>query len=159
MLVDSDEHDETGHITESAEVREHMVDKRMRKLDLLKEELIEPEFIGDQDCDTLLLAWGSLWGPVKEAVEKLNLGAANELDGAHKYGALVFGDIWPLPTKELLDKVPQVNRIINIEQNATGQLASIISEVTGIRCTNSVLKYDGRPMSSQFIYQKVRGME
>lgn len=153
VLVDSDEHDESGHITESASIRNQMVTKRMRKLEMLKEELQEPLFIGEEDCETLLLAWGSTWGPVTEAVSKLN----ENVD--KKYGALVFGDIWPLPEKLLLEKVKKAKRIINVEQNATGQLASIVSEVTGVFCDSSILKFDGRPMSSQYIYSKVRGIE
>lgn len=153
VLVDSDEHDEAGHITESASVRDQMVNKRLRKLELLKEELQEPLFIGEEDCEVLLLAWGSTWGPLTEAVSLLNK------DAGKKYGALVFGDIWPLPTKLLVEKAKKARKLINVEQNATGQLASVISEVTGIFCDRSVLKFDGRPMSSQFIYNKVRGDE
>ncbi len=153
VLVDSDEHDEFGRITESSSVRKDMVEKRLRKIELLKTELEEPEFIGEENCEVLLLAWGSTWGPVTEAINMLNDGSDK------KYGALVFGDIWPLPTKMLKEKAGIATQVINVEQNATGQLASIVSEVTGIFCTDSILKYDGRPMSSQFIYNKVRGNE
>ena len=153
VLVDSDEHNEAGRITESALVREQMVGKRMRKLELLKEELQEPFLIGEEHCEVLLLAWGSTWGPLKEAVNMLNANIDK------KYGALVFGDIWPLPTKLLVEKAKNARKIINVEQNATGQLGSIVSEVTGIFCDHSVLKFDGRPMSSQFIYNRVRGNE
>lgn len=150
VLVDSDEHDEWGHITESADVRNQMVAKRMRKLELLKEELQEPLFIGEEDSDVLILAWGSTWGPVNEAVNKLNE------DKVKKYGALVFGDIWPLPAKLLVEKAKKSKTIINVEQNATGQLKSIVSEVTGIFCDYSILKFDGRPMNSHYIYREVR---
>jgi len=150
VLVDSDEHDETGHITESASVRKEMVEKRMRKIDLLKEDLQEPLFIGDEDCEVLLLAWGSTWGPLKEAIDSLNENKDK------KFGGLVFGDIWPLPTKLLLEKANKAKKVINVEQNATGQLASIISEVTGIFCDSSILKFDGRPMSSGYIYRELR---
>ena len=44
VITDSDEHDEYGHIAESAEVRTAMVEKRMKKLDFLKQELIEPDY-------------------------------------------------------------------------------------------------------------------
>lgn len=153
VLVDSDEHDEYGHITESASVREGMVLKRMRKLEALKEEIQEPLYVGEEDCDVLLLAWGSVWGPVTEAIGLLNKNKGN------KYGALIFGDIWPLPVKRLVEKAKKSKKIINVEQNATGQLASVISETTGIFCDSSVLKFDGRPMSSQYIYEKVKGDE
>ncbi len=150
VLVDSDEHDEYGHITESAEVRVAMNDKRLRKIEYLKEELQEPEFLGEENFDVLLLAWGSLYGPVKEAVNLLNA------EDGKKYGALVFGDIWPLPEKKLQELAPKASQIINVEQNATGQLASVIMEVTGIRCNDSVLKYDGRQLSSKEIFEKLR---
>lgn len=97
VLVDSDEHDEYGHITESGEVRNKMNDKRLRKMEYLKEELLEPEFIGEENADTLILAWGSLYSPVKEAIKLLNGRSGNN----DKYCSLVFGDVWPLPEKNL----------------------------------------------------------
>ena len=45
--------------------------------------------------------------------------------------------------------------IINVEQNATGQLASVIRAETGIKCHSSILKYDGRPISADEIYNKL----
>ena len=72
VAIDSDEHDEGGKITESADVRNAMVNKRMKKLEKLKEELLEPDFIGDDTFDTLLAGWGSTYGSIKEAVERLN---------------------------------------------------------------------------------------
>jgi 2-oxoglutarate ferredoxin oxidoreductase subunit alpha len=153
VCVDSDEHDETGHITEEAAVRVAMVDKRMRKLDYLKEELLEPEFIGNENPDILIVAWGSLYGPVKEALEMLNG------KGETNYSALVFGDIWPLPVKKIEEYSRKAKKLINVEQNATGQLASVICEVTGIKCSQSVLKYDGRPISSKEIFEKISDLK
>lgn len=147
--ADSDEHDENGNITEAADVRINMVEKRAKKFELLKGELLEPEFLGESDMDVLLLGWGSLHSPLTEAIELLNQ------EGGKKYGALVFGDIWPLPEKLLREKTAQAKVIINVEQNYTGQLASLISEVTGIRVDKSVLKFDGRPLSAVEIKNKV----
>ena len=154
VLVDSDEHDEYGHITELADVRIEMNDKRLRKMEYLKEELQEPVFVGEENADVLLIAWGSLYSPVKEAVNLLNTNAGN-----NKYCALVFGDVYPLPDKQLKKYVKNVKKIINIEQNATGQLAGLIRENTSIECSGSILKYDGRPISSQEIYNKLNGGE
>jgi 2-oxoacid:acceptor oxidoreductase, alpha subunit len=150
ILVDSDEHDEEGHITESAEVRVRMHDKRLRKLEYLAEKLEEPEYIGADEADILFIAWGSLYGPMREAVEILN----SRNDG--KYGALVFGDIWPLPVKRLKAKAKCARIIINVEQNATGQLASLIQEIACIKSDYSILKYDGRPMSSSEIVERAK---
>ncbi|MDZ7671710.1 MAG: 2-oxoacid:acceptor oxidoreductase subunit alpha [Halanaerobiales bacterium] len=72
VLVDSDEHDEYGHIVEDAETRIKMVDKRAKKIDkLIKEDLIEPKYYGDEDIEYLMLTWGSSYGPAREAYQLL----------------------------------------------------------------------------------------
>lgn len=147
--VDSDEHDESGNITESASVRISMVEKRAKKLELLKEDLIEPELLGEEDAEILLLGFGSLHSPLSEAVELLNA------SGDKRYSALVFGDVWPLPTKKLKTLTDKAAVMINVEQNSTGQLAALISQVTGIRVDKSVLKYDGRPLSATEIRDRI----
>ena len=146
---DSDEHDEDGNITEASDVRINMVEKRDRKFQRLKEEVMEPELLGEEDMDVLLLGWGSLHSPLTEAVDLLNQ------EGDRKFGCLVFGDIWPMPEKLLREKAKSAKVLINVEQNFTGQLAALISEVTGIRVDQSVLKYDGRPLSAVEIKNKV----
>ena len=55
VTTDSDEHDEMGYITESAEMRDAMVEKRARKMAALRYELEEPDFLGDRDFKTCLL--------------------------------------------------------------------------------------------------------
>lgn len=136
----SHEHDEYGKITESAELRRKMTDKRLGKLRLLEADLQEPEFFGNESCTTLLVGFGSTYGALKESVALLNAGGGN-------YGALVFGDVWPLPIKRLKHYAAQVGEIINVEQNATGQLASLMRDVACVSCGRSILKYDGRQIS------------
>jgi 2-oxoglutarate ferredoxin oxidoreductase subunit alpha len=153
VMVDSDEHDEYGHITESASIRIQMNDKRLRKMEFLKRELIEPDFIGEDDFGTLLVGWGSLYSPIMEAVKLLNE------YGEIKYSALIFGDVWPFPKALIEEKSSKAKNLINIEQNATGQLASLIRENTGIEFTSSILKYDGRPISAEEIYNKLKEVE
>ena len=150
VTADSDEHDEMGRITEDAGIRTRMMNKRMGKLKLLEQELIEPEFLGAEEYDTLLLGWGSTYGPIAEAVSELN----KEAPGS--YAALVFGDIYPLPQKLLREKAVKAGRIINVEQNATGQLAQLIREQTGITCSSSVLKYDGRQITGDELATELR---
>ncbi|KNZ41834.1 2-oxoacid:acceptor oxidoreductase subunit alpha [Acetobacterium bakii] len=140
VRIDSDEHDEFGQITESADVRIQMVDKRMNKLELLKKELLEPDFWGDEQCETLLIGFGSTAGAIKEAITILNA------QGGH-YGALLFGDVYPLPQQKLKQYAALATEMVNVEQNATGQLASLIRENALISCHRSILKYDGRQMS------------
>lgn len=153
VTADSDEHDEYGRITESADIRVKMTEKRMEKLKALELELIEPDFLGSETFDTLLIGWGSTYGPIADAVTQLNN------DNPRKYAALIFGDIFPLPKKRLIEKASLCRNIINVEQNATGQLAGFIREQTGIVCTSSILKYDGRQISGDEIVTSLRGMQ
>lgn len=146
--VDSDEHDERGAITESAQVRTRMVDKRMRKLDGLKSELREPEFTGPEAYDTLLIGWGSTRGPILDALARLN-------QRGGRCAALIFSDVYPLPTRVLSEKAALAKELVHVEQNATGQLARLIRMETGIACTRSVLKYDGRQISGREIAQRL----
>lgn len=126
-----------------------MVRKRMKKMERLREELIEPDYFGSEKPELLLIGWGSTYGPLYEALRLL------KADGIEA-GALVFGDIWPLPQNRLLHYCDKAKKIINVEQNYTGQLASLIAQQTGIRCHGSILKYDGRQMDSYFIYKAVK---
>ncbi len=139
-------------------MRTRMMDKRMKKLELLEAELQEPEFIGaaagaDGPIDTLLVGWGSTYGPIAEAVEILNATAPGA--SATATAALVFGDVFPLPTKRIKELAAKAKRVINIEQNATGQLAGMIREYAGVEMTGSILKYDGRQISAEEIAKQI----
>ena len=148
VLADSDEHTEDGHITEAADVRVAMTKKRMLRMEDLKKEVQEPWVLGRTDPEIVLIAWGSMAGPMREAIERL--------EEDYSIGALIFGDIYPLPTKVLTAMKANVQQFINVEQNATGQLAALIRQETLITCTHSILRYDGRPMSGQYIVDRVK---
>lgn len=147
---DSDEHDERGVITEAAEVRKAMVDKRLKKQGELAKVVREPEFFGSEEHQILLIGFGSTKGAIKEAITILN-------QEQPVYGALCFGDIYPLP-QAWIDKYHVLEKeIVSVEQNATGQLAALIRRETGVSCSRSCLKYDGRPMLPAEIIQMVKG--
>ena len=137
---DSDEHTEEGVITESAKVRVQMVDKRARKLEGLKNELLEPTYIGVQEPKVLVVGFGSTSGAIQEAVAVLN-------KRGYAVGALLFGDVYPLPQERLLHYWQKAEAVYSVEQNATAQLAKLIRMETNLNCTNSLLKYDGRQLS------------
>lgn len=148
VLVDSDEHNEESHITESVDIRNSQMKKRMKKLELIKEEMEEPEFIGDEDLDILLVGFGSTYGAIKDAINELN-------KNGKKIGALSFGDIYPLPEKLLIKYANKAKKIINVEQNFNGQLGKLITQETGILMTGSILKYDGRQITGEYIIEKL----
>lgn len=149
VIVDSDEHTESGHITEDAEVRNAQMEKRFRKFTSIEADLEEPEYFGDEDIDLLLVGWGSTYGALKDAVKLLN-------DKGIKTGALSFGDIYPLPKKKLIEYKNKAKKIVNVEQNFTGQLGKLITQETGILMDSSILKYDGRQIIGSEISDKFK---
>ena len=148
VLVDSDEHDEYGHIIEDSETRIKMVNKRAKKIDkLIEEDLEEPDYFGDDDINYLMLTWGSSYGPAREAFQLLN----NE---DYKVGLLSFSDVWPLPKEKLKEIASDDVKLVTVEQNSSGQLKSLIRSETLLDVQDCILKYDGRPFTGKEIYNR-----
>jgi len=150
VLTDSHEHLENGHITEDPLVRTNMVKKRYKKLDMLKNnDIEEPNYFGSKYPEILLIGWGATQGPLREAVYTLNSEGIS-------IGALLFGDIYPLPTKLLYKYSNIADYVINIEQNYTGQLSKLIASETQITVNKSLYKYDGRQLNHEDILEFLR---
>ena len=133
IVVDSDEHDETGHITEDLDLRTRMVNKRLEKFELLKNETIPPQLIGPQDYENLVVCWGSTYNVVKEAVENLS---------RENVAVLHFKQVYPLPN-ETVNYLQKARKILIVENNATSQFSKLIKLHTGIDIKNKILKYNG----------------
>jgi 2-oxoglutarate/2-oxoacid ferredoxin oxidoreductase subunit alpha len=122
-LLSGLEHDEMGHPTGSPKLHMAMTAKRRNKLRKLAEELPVPEVYGDQEGDTLLVGWGSTYGPIHDAVKMAR-------ENGEKAGALHLRHLHPLPNG--LEKIwPKFKRIVTVEMNdqgvyGYGQLATIL---------------------------------
>ena len=145
VMVDSDEHDEEGHITEDLELRTSMVDKRLRKGGLVLADSLGPELVGGKDYETLLVGWGSTYHVIKEAMGRL---------GRPSVSLLHFKQVWPIhPGTEGLLKAAK--RVIAIEGNPTGQFARLLKLETGVDAHHRVLKYSGRQFSVEEVARAV----
>lgn len=144
----SDEHDERGLIQEDAANRARMMNKRMRKLETAAEEMRPPARYGPDQADVTLLAWGSTYGPVREAVDRLNAGGAPA-------NLLHWSDVWPLPVAASSAALAAAKRTIAVEGNYTGQFADLLQQTTGHLIPERILKYDGRPLSPEYIVKNV----
>jgi 2-oxoglutarate ferredoxin oxidoreductase subunit alpha len=117
------EHDEMGHPTGSPKLHMAMTAKRRNKLRKLAEEIPVPEVFGDQEGDSLIVGWGSTYGPIHDAV-------ALARDQGEKVGALHLRHLHPLPNG--LEKIfEKFKRIVTVEMNdqgvyGFGQLATIL---------------------------------
>ena len=152
VLVDSHEHDEYGNIDEAIETRNKMMDKRMKKFEILANEVEEPWQMGVDNPEILFVAFGATYGALKEAVDELNKEKSS-------FGALVYGDIWPFPTKLINELGKNAKKIITIEQNRTGQLESLINEKTRLVVDGRILKYDGRPLNGDEIVKEYKKLK
>ena len=134
------EHDEMGHPTGSPKLHMAMTAKRRNKLRKLAEEIPVPEVYGEQEGDTLLVGWGSTYGPIHDAVKMAR-------DQGEKIGALHLRHIHPLPNG--LEKIwPKFKRIVTVEMNdqglyGFGQLATILRARYCEPKIESVTKTDG----------------
>jgi 2-oxoglutarate ferredoxin oxidoreductase subunit alpha len=147
VVTDSDEHTEDGHLTELAEARIANVNKRLRKFELLKGEIQPPYVYGPTDANIVLMGWGSTYGALKEAAEILN-------GQGLKVGMLHFSELWPFPGENVAEQLKRYETTICVENNATGQMAHLIRSETGIEMSSKILRFDGRPLTPQYIVRK-----
>jgi len=143
-----DEHDEYGHINEEPSNRTLMMEKRMKKLELVdKETPLEEKvnFYGDKNAEYLVMSWGSPKGAIIEAMNAL----ASE---GFSLGFMQFRMIHPLPTGYISQSLNAAKKVIDVEGNYLGQLAGVIKEQTGVSADYYLLKYTGRPMSTTEVY-------
>ncbi|MGA2159055.1 MAG: 2-oxoacid:acceptor oxidoreductase subunit alpha [Dehalococcoidia bacterium] len=151
VVTDSDEHDEDGHMIEDAETRKLMVEKRMRKLFSIRQDIAQPHLYGPKKASTTLVGWGSTYGPLKEAVDMLH---SEKVD----VNLLHYSEVWPLDKQPLIDAASTAKQIYTVENNFTGQFADLIAQETGKMVNGRILKWDGRPFSPAYIVREFKKM-
>ena len=147
-----DEHDEHGHISEDPTNRDYMMEKRMGKLDLADKEIPMSDrvnFFGPEDADVPIVSWGSTKGAILDAMGWL------KQDGI-SVNFLQLRLVNPFPTAYVTELLSKAKKIVGIEMNYSGQLIGVIRERTCIPIDQLVVKYNGRPMSSEEIYEAVK---
>jgi 2-oxoglutarate/2-oxoacid ferredoxin oxidoreductase subunit alpha len=153
VVVDSDEHDEEGHIVEDGETRKRMVEKRLlRKLPLIRREIAPPTLHGDRDPEVVLVGFGSTYGVIREVVD--------ELAGSRRVAMLHFSEVYPVPLTDDFDYLTllrQARITLCIENNATGQLARLLRAETGFEFSGLINRYDGRPFTLESLLGEVNG--
>jgi 2-oxoglutarate ferredoxin oxidoreductase subunit alpha len=145
-----DEHTEEGHITEDPELRVQMMDKRMDKLDLaLKEIPDEDKAVEYGEGDIALVSWGSNKGTILDAMDRL---AAEGIKVKFVQVRLMS----PFPVDLVKSMLKDCKVIVDIEMNYSGQLGSLLRQHTGIEWNYQIVKYNGRPMSLDEVYNAVK---
>ena len=124
----------------------------MKKLDIVDREIPVSEklnFFGDEDTAPAVISWGSPKGAILEAKERI------EAEGTN-VNFLQVRLLHPFPAQDVARLLNKAKKIIDVEMNYSGQLAGIVREKTGILIRDLVLKYNGRPMSSDEVYDAIK---
>jgi 2-oxoglutarate ferredoxin oxidoreductase subunit alpha len=134
LQVNSDEHKEDSESTEVSEEIIEMSNKRMRKLQTLKDNLPEPEYYGSKNPETVFVGYGSAGNTVRDILEQHS-----------NVGYLHYQYIYPLKYEKILQMYEDGARIVLVENNQTGEFGKLIKQESGFEIKDRLLKYDGRP--------------
>jgi 2-oxoglutarate/2-oxoacid ferredoxin oxidoreductase subunit alpha len=149
----SDEHDEDGVLLSDVYTdtvrRKKIADKRARKMAALAAELPAPALNGPADAEVTLIGWGSTWGVLTEAVERLN---REGVPTNHLHVKFLV----PLHAGEISAILQRSRRIVVVENNQSGQFARHLRAETGIAAHGHIRKYDGEPFEPKHIVAAVR---
>ncbi len=149
VMTDSHVHDEYGHVTESEEMTIKLKHKFMRRIESIKNDLNAPVFHGSDAYKTLFICWGSTYGALKDAVDRLN-------EQGEAVAMLAFSDVYPLREDVLNVYIRENVEVINVEGNAFNQFGKLMRMETGIKFDRSINKYDGRPFNVDYIMDAYR---
>jgi 2-oxoglutarate ferredoxin oxidoreductase subunit alpha len=134
VVSNSYEHGPDSLVTEEAQDRKAMHEKRLRKLVSAQQDLWQLPHYGNPEAKKIVVGFGSTLGSVREALKELP-----------DWNYLHFNYVWPFPKDEVATVLNQAETVACVEANALGQLQGLIREQTGIQVLNSFHKYDGRP--------------
>ncbi len=148
-----DEHDELGHINENPQNRIKMMTKRMSKLETADREIPDSEkvrlFSAKGSPAATIVSWGSSKGAIVDAMSPLQKAGID-------VEFLQLRMVSPFPTELVRERLSKAKLAIDIEQNYSAQMAAVIAEKTQIRIRNRIVKFNGRPISQDEIYDSIR---
>jgi 2-oxoglutarate/2-oxoacid ferredoxin oxidoreductase subunit alpha len=134
------EHDEMGHPTGRPSLHLAMTAKRRRKLQDLAKEIPLPKVFGESEGDTLVVGWGSTYGPIREAVERAR-GLGKRISALH------LRHLHPLPEgfASIFDRFADIAVVEMNDQGVYGfgQLATVLRARYCNPKIRSVTKTDG----------------
>jgi len=143
FVVTADEHTEEGHITEDPDIRSAMVEKRLRKGELLEGAFVPPKVEGRGK--RAVVCWGSTYHIAKEALSRLG---RDDLVLVH------FSQVWPLP-RSACELISSFEEAVVVENNATGQLANLLQQVCCRPFERRVLRYSGDQFTVEELVERL----
>jgi 2-oxoglutarate ferredoxin oxidoreductase subunit alpha len=65
-------------------------------------------------------------------------------------------DIWPLPVDKVEQALHGAKKLVMVEQNYSGQLGTLLRACTDVRPAALINRYDGRPMTPEYILRRLQ---
>jgi len=146
FLTNSYVHDEAGFSVEDGKMRLLMKEKLFKKIASLRNEL-GTRLYGGQEADLTLVGWGSTKQALLSACQNLT-------DKGVSINVFHFFRPWPFPS-EAREVLAKAKKVIVVENNSTGQLASLINQEAKVEISQKILKDDGRPFFAGEIESKL----
>ncbi|MCH2113271.1 MAG: 2-oxoacid:acceptor oxidoreductase subunit alpha, partial [Planctomycetes bacterium] len=140
--------DVTGDVNYEPENHEKMVSLREEKVQRVAQTYAPLEVTGPQEGGILALGWGSTYGAIRGACERLRK-EGKEIAQVH------LRHVWPLPN-DLGDILRRYDKVVVPELNR-GQMARLLRSEYLVD-VESMSKVQGRPFTSSEIADKLREM-
>lgn len=147
FFCNGDEHHEDGTLDESPATAQ-MIEKRIKKSALLETSLSEPILYGDADPEHVYIGRGSTKMVMHDV---LNIAKEQGKNIAYVH----VERLRPLKKayfRDLLSKHPSYTII---ENNATGQLATLLQQELGMPVSNRLNKRDGRQRTVEEVWEHI----
>ena len=135
----------TGNVSYEAANHQYMTDMRAWKVSNIANDIDKLEIYGDESADTLVLGWGSTYGGITQAVNRLN-------EKGVKVASAHFVHINPFPDNTL-EVISKFKKIIIPELN-TGQLLKLVREAFLVDALG-INKVSGEPFTAQELTDKI----
>ena len=152
FVSQGDEHSDDGTVDESSENASAQMEKRMRKMEALKNALPEPDYFGpDGKLDLLLVSWGSNKSVILDALR-------DPAFKGKKIGYMHYTYLWPMKTEKLEKLMKSAKKVALIECNYQGQLGMMLRMAGGPGIEEKILKYDGRPFFYDELITRIKAL-
>ncbi|MGY8999583.1 MAG: 2-oxoacid:acceptor oxidoreductase subunit alpha [Rhodospirillales bacterium] len=137
----------TGNISYDAANHQKMTNVRKNKIDGIANDIPDQEITrGDGSGDIVVVGWGSTFGPITQAVKKV------QSDG-YKVSHIHIRHIWPMPNN-LGDLLQKFKKVIVAEMN-TGQLITVLRSKYLVDA-QGLNKTSGQPFKVSEIEETIR---
>ena len=135
------EHNQKGHTVEDPDNITRGQERRIKKMEDLAKEIqkLNPVSVQGQGR-SLIISHGSPRGAILDILPALK-----------GFRFLQVSYLKPFPAEAVAEEIKNAEQVILVENSATGALAEVIAEQTGLMIKNKILKYDGRPFTPEYL--------